>query len=141
MSDSHARQVIQPSSAILTELGETMRYIGFFFLLLATGALAWDAYSILAGHGVRSLSGIMQIWTALHETSFHRLENAAMGSLGYDVWTYMLVPLLSLPAFALFGLPGLLMLRVQNHEIKARAPSLIELELMRQGMDPRKNRR
>lgn len=118
-----------------------MRYIGYFCLLLATGALAWDAYSVLTGHGVRSLSGIMHIWLTVHENSFRHLETAAMGSIGYDVWTYMLVPAMSLPAFALFGVPGLLLLRTQSHEIKARAPSLAELELMRQGMDPRKGRR
>ena len=47
-----------------------MRFIGFFFLLLAISALAWDVWHILNGGGIHSFSGITAIWNSLDKGSF-----------------------------------------------------------------------
>ncbi len=118
-----------------------MRALAIFFLIIALAALGWDANNILTGYGVASLSGIAHIWQSLDKTSYDVIEQIALGSAGHGVWTYFALPVMTLPACALFGITGLVMLRGQNHEIKVRAPSERELELVRQGMDPRRSRR
>lgn len=123
------------------ESADNMRAVGIFFLLLATASLAWDANIILTGYGVKGVSGILHIWQALDRTSLQVIEQIALAKMGYEFWFYFAVPFMSLPAFALFGVIGLMMVQGHDHEIKARAPSAMEVEMMRQGLDPRRARR
>lgn len=127
---------------IVEEAMQTRRAIGVFFMILATAALAWDAHVILTGYGVGSVSGVAHIWQALDKTSYEVIEQMAVASSAGSLWSSVALPLMSIPAFVLFGVLGLLLLlRGSNHEIKARAPSADELEMVRQGMDPRRTRR
>lgn len=123
------------------EASENVRAVGFFFLLLATASLAWDANIALTGYGVRGLSGILQIWQALDKTSLDVIQQMALVKLGYNFWFNFAQPLMNLPAAALFGVIGLVILRKQSHEIRLRAPSVAEIEMMRQGHNPRGLRR
>lgn len=126
-----SRKGSRPSSG---ETTENMRAIGIFFLLLATAALAWDANLLLTGYGGKGFSGILQIWKMVDETSLDVIQQMVLIKLGYAAWFYVAAPLMSLPAGALFGVIGLLMIRGQGHEIMLRAPTALEIEMMRQGV-------
>jgi len=118
-----------------------MKAAGYFFILLATAALAWDASIVMAGYGAKGFSGILHIWQMLDQASFEVLEHLVIANAGYDFWKYVALPFMSLPAVAMFGLSGLFMLRGHSREIKARAPSAMEMEMVRQGLNPRRVRR
>lgn len=128
---AHTRNIRRSASE---EAAENMRAVGIFFLLLATAALAWDANIVLTGYGTRGFSGILQIWQAVDQTSLEVIQQIVLAKLGYDAWFYVAAPLMSLPAGALFGVIGLLMLRGATHEIRLRAPTALEMEMMRQGV-------
>jgi hypothetical protein len=124
------------------EAAETMRAIGFFFLILASLAMAYDVSGLMAGRGAIGFSGIADIWAYLDRTSYEVIQQVVMLNLGAGTWQFFMLPVMSLPAAMLFGVPGLLLLRRYAPEIKVRAPTALEMEMMRMGINPRtRNRR
>jgi hypothetical protein len=118
-----------------------MRFIGFFFLLLAISALAWDVWHILNGGGIHSFSGITAIWNSLDKGSFQALQQGVLNLMGSSVWNGVIKPAMNIPAFLIFGSAGLIFMRKHSHEIQARAPSSMEIEMIKNGMPPRQARR
>jgi len=120
-----------------SQAGETMRAIGFFLMLLSAVALSYDTYAMVSGRGLANFAGIKDIWAYMDKTSFTIIQQTISQKLGMGVWSYAVNPLLTLPAAALFGLPGLLLLRKYSPDIQLRAPSAIEIEMQRAGLNPR----
>lgn len=123
------------------EMRENMRAIGFFFLILASLAMAFDVANVMAGRGAAGFSGINEIWAYIDRTSFDIIQQLVLVKFGTETWQYVLNPVMSLPAALLFGLPGMFMLRRYAPDIKVRVPTTTEIEMMRMGIDPRRGQR
>lgn len=112
------------------------RGCGVSLLLLAVIVMAWDVYSMMGGLGLARFSGVGHLWQAVGKSSYEALHTLVLGHMGYNTWEYFMIPLLTAPASALLGIPGLLLIKANGAEIKAREPSLLELEMVRQGFKP-----
>ncbi|MGQ3675920.1 hypothetical protein ACT6QH_10530 [Xanthobacter sp. TB0139] len=93
-------------------MGEAMRFvarfIGFWLLVGACSALIVDGTRTIAASGLRLTSA----GDALYALAPHMLEQAEMMVLirWPELWNWVMLPLLSLPAFLLPGVLGLLLL-------------------------------
>jgi hypothetical protein len=114
------------------------RILGGVFMLLALAALGWDVVHLVNGLGLASFSGVMDVWVQAHPASLHSFETSVRGVVGNGLWSYLVSPLLNLPAFIILAVPGIYWLRAGRGDIKLREPSMLEIELTQQGLDPRK---
>lgn len=112
------------------------RCVGVSMLMLAVIAMAWDVYSMMGGMGLAHFSGIGHVWQTAGKSSYEAMHSIVLAHMGYSAWEYFAIPLLTAPASALFGIPGLLLIKANGAEIQAREPSLLELEMVRQGFKP-----
>jgi len=127
-------------ATVLTDESGNMRAIGYALLILSLLALIWDMTHLLMGVGVVHFAGILDIWTAVDRTSFILIQTALLKTSSL-VWVDVLQPILTAPAALLLGIPGCYIVMKTQPEIEMRAPSMAEMELMRQGVDGREIRR
>lgn len=114
------------------------RVLGGFFMLMALASLGWDMVHLVNGLGLASFSGVVDMWVQLHPASLHSFETTVRGAVGNGLWSYLISPMLNFPAFIILALPGIYWLRAGRGDIKLREPSMLEIELTQQGLDPRK---
>jgi hypothetical protein len=85
-----------------------LRFLSALFFLIALVALAADAAPLLSSQADIKTTSVLQRWgeisPAVLSSAKQSLESKGLGW----VWTSVLVPLFSVPAFAGFGLLGLL---------------------------------
>lgn len=115
---------------------EHRRLLGFFFVTLASMALLHDMYLLMSGASLAHLAGFSDIWLTLDEIGYKQTLANAYNFVSPAVWDGLLQPLLNAPIVLLFGLPGLVLMRLNCREIKARPPTLYEIEMTRLGLKP-----
>lgn len=85
-----------------------MRYavgVGYFLLLIALGAIAWDVYFLSLG-GQFKMSSWGEFWYGIHSSSLNGFKTTVERNISLGLWSGLFRPLLNLPALLLFGLPG-----------------------------------
>lgn len=114
---------------------------GFIFMFFALLALIWDGYNLTKGLGLASFSGVVDLWVHLDSVSLHHFEAYIIETLGAFYWQNIFYPVLNFPAVIVFAVAGGLYLRAGRPDIALREPSMMELKLVQQGYDPRKELR
>jgi hypothetical protein len=85
-----------------------LRFLAGTLLLVAVIFAVSDA-TRLAGSSRASAVTMQQTWSAVSPTSLNAAQRAVQSTTHPAVWTWGVHPLLQLPAWALFGLLGLLL--------------------------------
>jgi hypothetical protein len=79
------------------------RFLSALFMLVAIVALAADATPLLAGDATPHLTSALQRWTDIAPGSLASAEQSLTDKGWGAVWTSVLRPILSVPAFPLFA--------------------------------------
>ncbi|WP_181700657.1 hypothetical protein [Chthonobacter albigriseus] len=86
-----------------------LRSLGLFVFAAAFVALIADGVRSLAVDGV-VVTSLQTTWAFLSPATLQQVETVAKGSLPPYIWTDMIVPVLGLPAFAVGGVLGIVLL-------------------------------
>jgi hypothetical protein len=84
------------------------RVIGVGLLLIAVVALVVDATKTLGANGVVVITPLDAQWQQLSPASLEWVKQSASAKFGPAVWNEMMLPVLHLPAWAIFGALGVL---------------------------------
>ncbi len=84
------------------------RVIGLGFIALGTLMLGYDLVTGLSGAGPLGFASLGELWGRLSAASLNLVQAIVQRYLFPALWDPVLVTLLLLPAWFVFGVPGLL---------------------------------
>jgi hypothetical protein len=105
------------------------RALGWLLLAMAVGAVVYDGL-VWWSEGVLRLLPLGELWSRLDLDSLNRAQSAVQRHLSVGLWTWVVLPILRLPALALFVIAGTVFLwlgrrigsRAETGYIGARSP-------------------
>ena len=105
------------------------RALGWLLLAMAVGAVVYDGLAWWS-EGVLRLLPLGELWSRLDLESLNRAQSAVQRHLSVGLWTWVVLPILTLPALPLFLIAGTVFLwlgrrigsRAETSYIGARAP-------------------
>jgi len=100
------------------------RALGWILLALAVAAIVHDALSWWTG-GAFHLLGLGDLWSHLDMRSLGDAQTAVQRHLSSALWTWVLRPILLVPALPAFLVLGLLFLWLGNRSGSAPEPGLL----------------
>ena len=105
------------------------RALGWLLLAMAVGAVVYDGLAWWS-EGVLRLLPLGELWSRLDLDSLNRAQSAVQRHLSVGLWTWVVLPILTLPALPMFLIAGTLFLwlgrrigsRAETSYIGARPP-------------------
>jgi len=105
------------------------RALGWLLLAMAVGAVVYDGL-IWWSEGALRLLPLGELWSRLDLDSLNRAQSAVQRHLSVGLWTWLVLPILTLPALPMFLIAGTLFLwlgrrigsRSETSYIGARPP-------------------
>ncbi len=79
-----------------------LRLVGYFFLCVAIAALAYDGMRMIADNGRLAFTSVEQHWITLAPASFEAAR-AFVEHINSYLWSPLLMTVLILPAWVVFG--------------------------------------
>ncbi len=85
------------------------RILGWLFVLAALGSLGWEGWTALQGSGWR-LVPLGELWYRLDSASLNAAQAGIQRHVAPWLWEPVITAILQWPGWAVFGVPGLLLL-------------------------------
>ena len=81
------------------------RALGWLLLAMAVGAVVYDGL-VWWSEGVLRLLPIGELWSRLDLESMNRAQSAIQRHLSVGLWNWVILPIMRLPALAMFLIAG-----------------------------------
>jgi hypothetical protein len=85
------------------------RALGWLLLAMAVGAVVYDGL-VWWSEGVLRLLPIGELWSRLDLESMNRAQSAVQRHLSVGLWNWVILPVMRLPALAMFLIAGTIFL-------------------------------
>jgi len=92
-----------------------VRFLGWLFVLAAIGAFGWEAWTAIQTGGWR-LVPLGELWFKLDTASLNAAQAGIQRHVAPWLWEPVITTILQWPGWAVFGVPGLLLLWVGRNK-------------------------
>ena len=86
-----------------------VRILGWLLIVLALGALGWEAFAAWQTGGWRMIP-LGELWFKLHSNSLNASQAGIQRYVAPWLWEPVITTILLWPGWAVFGVPGVLLL-------------------------------